>query len=222
MHNLINNMLLAAATSHHKHHHTTTTTTDDSSAGYGAADPGGFKELGHAITYLSGALIAAGIFGALLGLLIHHRGRLRPEVGATAGALVAGPIGGAMGVVLGYPKTGLAACVAFVAATFAIAFRWDQADRRAGKDRRRRAEGRLGFLGLWRARRTAKAIETAKPAPGEVIVGHAPTQIIKLERGWTSGRHTGVLGAPGSGKSTTIATLLEQHVTAGTSCTTAQ
>jgi conjugal transfer pilus assembly protein TraD len=213
MHNLINNKLLAAASSHHKHHHTRTTTTDDPSAGFGSADPGGFKELGHAITYLSGSLILAGILGALLGTLIHHRGRLRPEVGATIAAIAAGPISGGLGVILGHPKTGLIAAVGFVAATFAIGFRWDQADRRAGKDRRRRAEDRLGFLGLWRARRTAKVIETAQPAHHEVIVGHAPTRVVKLERGWTSGRHTGVLGAPGSGKSTTIATLLEQHVT---------
>jgi hypothetical protein len=58
----------------------------------------------------------------------------------------------------------------------------DQAARRAGKDRRRRAEGRLGLVGVWLALRTAKAIETAQPAHHEGIVGHAPTRIVKLER----------------------------------------
>ena len=131
--------------------------------GSGAPTPAASRSWAHAITYLSGSLIVAGILGALLGTLIHHRGRLRPEVGAIIAAIAAGPIGGGLGVILGHPKTGLTAAVGFVAATFAIAFRWDQADRRAGKDRRRRAEDRLGFLGLWRARKIAKTIGTAWP-----------------------------------------------------------
>jgi conjugal transfer pilus assembly protein TraD len=93
-----------------------------------------------------------------------------------------------------------------------IGFRLDHADRRAGEDRRRRAERRLSVIALLREHRTTKGIETAKPHPNEIIVGRTPTRIVKLDRGWSSGRHTGVLGAPGSGKSTTIAALLEQHV----------
>jgi hydrogenase/urease accessory protein HupE len=206
MHNLIDHMLLAAATSHHKHHTTTTATTD--------TDPlGGLRHLLNAVAIGSFSVAALALLGALVGWLMHCDGRYRPEVGVLIAMPLAGLAGLAGGFLAGYPEVGAAAAVPFLVGQAFSGVRLDQADRRAGKDRRRRAEGRLGLIGVWRAFRTAKAIQTAQPAHDEVIVGHAPTRIVKLERGWTSGRHTGVLGAPGSGKSTTIAALLEQHVT---------
>jgi hypothetical protein len=93
-----------------------------------------------------------------------------------------------------------------------VAFHRDQADRRAGEDRRRRAEQRLGLAAVVRAAWVARTIATVMPNAGEIILGHTRTRVVKLIRGRESGRHVGVIGAPGSGKSTTIATLIEQHV----------
>ncbi|MCW2984102.1 MAG: Type secretory pathway VirD4 component-like protein [Conexibacter sp.] len=201
--------LLALAGSHH--HIQTTTAPGDRAAGL-LANPDKLHHFETTIASTGGVLLVAMLAGFLVGLAIHRGGRLRPEVGATAVALPVGPLGGIAGLVVGHPVVGLAASGFALVGAFAIAFRLDQADRRAGKDRRRRAERRLSFLGVLRAARTSRVIETAKPTFDEVIVGRTPTRVVKLVRGWASGRHTGVLGAPGSGKSTTIAALLEQHV----------
>jgi hypothetical protein len=197
--------LLATAS---KHHHKHTTTTPDDRVSALLADPGKLHHIEMAIAYTGAAVIV----GFLVGYVIHRTGRLRPEVGATVAAVPVGPLGGVAGLVVGHPVVGLVASGFLVGSAFAVAFRLDQADRRAGKDRRRRAERRLSFLGVLRAARTRRVIETAEPRHDEIIIGRTPTRIVKLERGWTSGRHTGVIGAPGSGKSTTIAALLEQHV----------
>jgi hypothetical protein len=198
--------LLAATTGHHHKHHAKATTNKET--------PG--LLLSHhaasAVPYICGALVVSVLLGLLIGRSFHRAGRLRPEVAATAVSIVALPLGAGVGGRVGYEPIGLAAAVLLVVATLAMAYRLHKEDERAGKDRRRRAEGRLSFLGVLRAVWIARTITTAVPSHNEIIVGHTTTQIIKLERGWTSGRHTGVLGAPGSGKSTTIAALLEQHV----------
>jgi hypothetical protein len=200
------NMLAAATGSHHHTHHTTTTTTT-------GADPiGGLTHLLHMVTFGAVSALALGLLGVLIGWRFHRDGRYRPEVAAVIVAPLAATCGWLVGLRVGHPDIGAAATLPVLVGLMAIGVRLDHADRRAGKDRRRRAEHRLGLIGVCRAFVTAQKIVTAQPGHDEIIVGHTSTRIVKLVCGWSSGRHVGVLGAPGSGKSTTIAALVEQHV----------
>jgi conjugal transfer pilus assembly protein TraD len=204
MHNTIS--ILAATSSHH-HKRQTTTTGADLLIG----DPNAPNLLKYAALGMCSllALLALGLF---IGWLFHRDGRYRPEVAAVIVAPLAAVSGWVVGLTLGHPTLGAWAALPVLAGLVAMSVRLHQGDRRAGKDRRRRAEARLGLIGVCRAVRTAKEIGTAQPNHDEIIVGHTSTRIVKLVRGWSSGRHVGVLGAPGSGKSTTLAAMLEQHI----------
>lgn len=205
MQNTINMLAAASGNHHHKHHTTTTPTTD--------VEPlGGLVHLANMVAIGCVSTAALFLFGMLFAWMVHHDGRYRPEVGVAIVMPLAGIVGLVVGLSVGLPEVGVAGVVPLLVGQSLWGVRLDQADRRAGKDRRRRAEVRLGLIGVWRAVRTTRAIATAQPTYDEIIVGHTSTQIIKLVRGWSSGRHVGVLGAPGSGKSTTIAALVEQHV----------
>jgi hypothetical protein len=200
-----NTMTLLAATS--SNHHTTTTTTDPM-----AGDPDALPNLVHYAAFATLSLLVLLVLGMVIGWLFQRDGRYRPEVAAVIVAPLAAFSGWMLGLILAHPKLCVAAGLPVLAGVVATSIRLHQGDRRAGKDRRRRAENRLGLIGVWRAVQTAKEIATAQPAHDEIIIGHTPTRIVKLVRGWSSGRHVGVLGAPGSGKSTTMAAMLEQHV----------
>ena len=204
MHNTIT--LLAATSSHHHNHRTATTTTDPT---LGNPDAPNLLQYAAFATFSLVALLALGL---VIAWLFHRHGRYRPQVAAVIVAPLAVMSGWIVGLLLGYPTIGAATALPLLVGLIAMSVRLDRGDRRAGKDRRRRAENRLGLIGVWRAVRTAKEIATALPAHDEIIIGHTPTRIVKLVRGWSSGRHVGVLGAPGSGKSTTVAAMLEQHV----------
>jgi hypothetical protein len=200
------NMLAAATSGHHHKHHTTTTSPSD-------VNPlGGLTHLLNMVAIGAVSALALALLGMVIGWLFHRDGRYRPEVGVAAVAPLAGLAGWTVGLFVGYPEIGAAAAVPVLLGQAITGVRLDHADRRAGKDRRRRAERRLGLIGVCRAFVTAQKIVTAKAGHDEIIVGHTSTRIVKLVRGWSSGRHVGVLGAPGSGKSTTIAALVEQHV----------
>lgn len=200
-----NTMTLLAATS--SNHHTTTTTTDPM-----VGDPDALPNLLHYAAFATLSLLVLLVLGMVIGWLFHRDGRYRPEVAAVIVAPLAAFSGWVLGLILAHPKLCVAAALPVLAGVVVTSIRLHQGDRRAGKDRRRRAENRLGLIGVWRAVQTAKEIGTAQPAHDEIIVGHTSTRIVKLVRGWSSGRHVGVLGAPGSGKSTTMAAMLEQHV----------
>jgi hypothetical protein len=200
------NMLAAATSAHHHKHHTTTTTPTD-------VNPlGGLTHLLNMAAIGAVSALALALLGMVIGWLFHRDGRYRPEVGVAAVTPLAGLTGWTVGLFVGHPEIGAAAAVPVLLGQAITGVRLDHADRRAGKDRRRRAERRLGLIGVCRAFVTAQKIVTAKAGHDEIIVGHTSTRIVKLVRGWSSGRHVGVLGAPGSGKSTTIAALVEQHV----------
>lgn len=206
MANIIN--MLAVATAGHHHRHGAATDTIPA-----ISDPlAGLRHAVDAVAIAAAIGLGLTLVGALFGWLFHRAGRYRPEVGAMVVLPVAGVIGAVVGVFVGYPRAGAAATMPVLVGQAVAGFRLDHADRRAGKDRRRRAERRLGLVGVCRAIWVARQIATAEPGGDEIIVGHTATRIVKLVRGWASGRHIGVLGAPGSGKSTTIAALVEQHV----------
>jgi hypothetical protein len=201
--------LLATATNHHhKHHaaaaaHTTTTAI---------GDPNAFAGFEHTMEVAAFGIAALAAVGLLIGLISHYLSNWRAEMTAATVAAVTFPVGFVAGRVTGHHTLGLLAPAVVVGVAFAVAFHRDQADRRAGEDRRRRAEQRLGLAAFVRAAWVTRTMPTAVPKAGEIILGHTRTRIVKLLRGRESGRHVGVIGAPGSGKSTTIATLLEQHV----------
>jgi hypothetical protein len=203
-------LLLAAASSpHHKHATDHSATTKSLNNVEAVPDPAHFFKM--AALAVNG-FVAVLLLGGLLGYLIHRAGRYCPEVAVAGYALIAVPSAMLVGRIIGHPTATLVGVGALLTSALAIGLRLDHADSRAGNDRRRRAEQRLSFLGLARAALTERRIATAAPAADEVIIGRTRTRIVKLKRGWESGRHTGVLGAPGSGKSTTIAALLQQHV----------
>jgi hypothetical protein len=202
--------LLAAASTHHQHHHHRSEHPAVPATPLGSPDA--LHHFAATLTAVSCGVLAAGLLGALLGYLIHRDGRYRPEVAIAGCALVAGPLALLVGVIVGHQVSALLGAAVVLVTALVIAVRLDHADRRAGNDRRRRAVRRLSFVGLLRAAYVTQTSATAAPRANEIVMGRTQTRIVKLTRGWDSGRHVAVLGAPGSGKSTTIAAMLEQHV----------